>query len=401
MVTHRPCLSIRLLGPFHMQIAGENIRLESWKSKKALLLFKHLLAKCGEKIPSDVLGDLMWPDNDWESASNNLHTTVYFLRKTLKEASPPGYDASCSVRFANGLYWFGLGPDDFLDTIEFQKLRDESQRLEQTDISEAIRLGLDALGLYQGDFLSEELYVDWTVSLREHYREQFLEHTLHMAGLLREYQQDYEAIIRIARSALAIDPCREELHQAVISSLLELGRIPEATTQYKACAKMLGDEFGLDPSAGTHALLQRMRGPAKSEPMPAEPLGQQGTGVFVCNRATFDSILQLEQRRIERSELPMTLITITLADDNELEGQVHQVIQVLQRTMRKGDVATRWSDHVIALLLPASNHAGAIAVQQKLEQSLAEDGLSGWNIEHFVIASPTEKFILSSVLPLR
>lgn len=374
-------LRILLFGPFSVAVANREIPMEAWKSKKALVLFKYLVARCGERIPNDVLADFLWPDSDWESASHNLHTTVYFLRKTLKDFSAKR-DVSAQIKFANGMYWFEPEEGDFLDTMEFRKLCRESENLEHTDPHQAIEAGRKGLDLYRGDFLGEDLYADWAASIREYYREQYMELALRTSRLLASHRKDYKQAIQICRVALSREPYREDLHQEVINYLIASHRYPEAAVQYQQCAKILQEEFGLDPCPQTQALLKKIYGNT-----PAEELAAASTsgGAFICDRSTFASILQLEKRRLERQQIPITVITILLQDDGSLDEQAKTVLQAVQTTLRKGDAACRWSNDRIAILLTAINEAGTGVVVRRLQRVLTGLGLRNFKFDRYVL----------------
>lgn len=383
-------LKLLLLGSFCVEVANEEIPMECWKSKKALVLFKYLVTRCGERVPSDMLVDLFWPESDWESGSHNLHTTIYFLRKTLKDAAPPTKDVSSQIRFANGMYWFEVEDDDFIDTIEFSALCSKNELLERSDPERALAAGEGALRLYRGDFLTEEPYADWTVSARTYYRDHYVEVALRTSRLLVQHEKDYKRAIRILRAALNMEPYREELHQALITYLIESNRYPEATAQYRACAKLLQNEFGLDPSPETRALLNLMRDAPDMKDL-MDGLGVNASqGPLVCDRKSFESILQLEKRRLEREESPVTVVTISIKEHGDVNGKAQRVLESLGKTLRKGDVACQWSKNSVAVLLPSTNEFAASVVVKRIRRTLEGASLRNCLLKHYVVSDASE-----------
>ena len=124
-------LSLRLLGPFHLSIAGQEVPIESWKSRKALSLLKYLATRYGEKVPGDVLIDFLWPDSEYEAAVHTLHTTMYLLRKTLRDHTPRHLACHNWIEFSNGLYWLDTSQKVFIDVKAFSELYRESEDLEK------------------------------------------------------------------------------------------------------------------------------------------------------------------------------------------------------------------------------------------------------------------------------
>ena len=72
-----------LLGPFSLRLDGRQVEADVWKAKKALTLLKYLVSRHGQRVASDVLIELLWPDQGNVDIQRNLHTAVWFLRRSL------------------------------------------------------------------------------------------------------------------------------------------------------------------------------------------------------------------------------------------------------------------------------------------------------------------------------
>ncbi|MFY9356510.1 MAG: hypothetical protein WAO60_01240, partial [Defluviitoga tunisiensis] len=68
-------------------IYKEDKKIESFKSRKAMELFKFLLLNKNKKVPLLDIYDIFWPGFDDESARLNLNTTLYYIRKQLDISS--------------------------------------------------------------------------------------------------------------------------------------------------------------------------------------------------------------------------------------------------------------------------------------------------------------------------
>lgn len=359
-------LSLRLLGPFHLSIAGQEVPIESWKSRKALSLLKYLATRYGEKVPGDVLIDFLWPDSEYEAAVHTLHTTMYLLRKTLRDHTPRHLACHNWIEFSNGLYWLDTSQKVFIDVKAFSELYRESEDLEKTDPICSLEIGLDALQLYRGSFLPEDLYADWTETIRENCRAKYVELVLRTSRLLIECRGDYKGAARIMRTALQHAPYREDLHQSLMRCLMALGRIPEAILQYNICAKTLHDELDLEPSAETKALLAEIKSSAGRKNLPSDT-----DDVFVWDPNAFKSLLHLEQRRLERTKRKVVLLTIAL--DEELTSQhTREIFSAVTLSCRKSDVVTHWSKQLIVILLSETEEKGPNSLQQRITDKLGE-----------------------------
>ncbi|MBO8140679.1 MAG: winged helix-turn-helix domain-containing protein [Firmicutes bacterium] len=260
---HQCAVRVRLLGPFYLERDGEELHLRAWKSRKALTLFKYLVSRRGQRVPKDVLIELLWPEiDDPEKGSHNLHTVVYFLRQLIEpgsRANGPSPRRPVFIQHSAGLYWFETGDGCWVDIEQFERLCREAQEAEGRDDEKACRLYRQALSLYRGDFCPEDAYQDWAAGPREHFLELYFGAVLRASSLMVRLHNDYTGSISLCRAALKRDPCREELHQAVIAYLIRAGRYGEAAVQYRQCARLLYEEFGLYPSPETQALYEKMK----------------------------------------------------------------------------------------------------------------------------------------------
>ena len=281
-------LSLELLGPFRMHMAGQNLPTEKWKSKKALLLLKYLATRYGEKVPSEVLIDVLWSDKDFKTSIHTLHSTIYSLRKTLRDHTPTALPPPQWIQSGDGLYWLDPSERVSIDVQDFLKLIRESEHKERPDPERSLETGLQALALYRGTFLPENIYDEWTQSVRRTCCTKYVELALRTGRLLVAIRRDYKGAAAICRTALRHDPYREELYQLLMGCLIAMGRSPEAILQYNNCAKILRDEFGLEPCAELKALLKAIREGSAAAEESAECIQAEVGGVLACDRAVFE-----------------------------------------------------------------------------------------------------------------
>lgn len=259
VVSARTGMRVYLLGPLRVEVDGSVLDVASWRSRRALTLLKYLAARCGERVPRDALVDLLWPDsNDGERSTHNLHTVIYYLRRMLEPNLGP-YETPRFLRQSHGMYWLDKAAPVWCDTDEFLHLIRQAELLRGKNNVQALVLYQRALSLYRDDFCPEDVYDDWTVTMREKFRELYFSATLQAAQLLAEVKRDFDGAVNLCRAALAREPYREELHRAVIRHLILSGRYGEAALQYRTCERLLYEEFGLSPSPATRAVFETMK----------------------------------------------------------------------------------------------------------------------------------------------
>lgn len=241
------------LGRFRLTVGGTDVACARWPRKQALTLFKFLLTSRGRAVHRERLMDLLWPEVEERAGRERLKVTVYFLRRALRQA---GLDGEI-LETAGESYL--LAPD----RLEVDRDRFERQIAKARDLArrghrpEARALFEEAVEVYRGDDLEEDLYADWCAEERERLREVYLD-ALHQLAELCAAEEDHDAAIHVCRKALAREPCRESFHRALMRSLCLAGRRDEAIAQYESCRRILKAELGVEPMPETRALLEEL-----------------------------------------------------------------------------------------------------------------------------------------------
>lgn len=247
-----PFLAVNFLGAF--QVFQNEKLISNWDSLKAKSIFKYLLLHHKTPIIKDVLMDVFWPDAPPEAARRNLHQAIYTLRQKLRRDQPDFQ----FIRFENDRYFLNPEMDIFLDFYQFEDLVEAGRQLETAgQIAEAMEQYGNAEGLYQGDFLEEDVYEDWPNSQREQLKNMYLEITDRMSDY---YLQQRELMIAIAlcRKIIAKDNCHENAHCRLMKCYLAQGQRHLAIHQYQICVQALKNELDMVPSSETRALYKQI-----------------------------------------------------------------------------------------------------------------------------------------------
>ena len=121
---------------------------------------------------------------------------------------------------------------------------------------------MEALGLYEGDFLDglavqEPPFEDWLQRERERLREMALQALARLLAHQRSTGSTEEAT-QTALRLLALDPLQEAVHRALMSLYADTGRRGAALRQYQVCVTTLQRELRAEPEAETKALYQEI-----------------------------------------------------------------------------------------------------------------------------------------------
>jgi len=243
-------LRIHTLGRFCVERDG-NILLDcASRARKVMILFKYLLTQHARAVPTGEILSLIWPDAAEDAAATDLRSLLHQLRLSL------GLTARGETRLmhASATLALQLGPRDWWDVAEFGTLLGEgAQRLRINDTDGAIAAYYAAIALYAGDYLAEDVYMDWTVDRREQLRLDWLHALGALASLYQAGGQhaEQEAVLR---TLLRADPYREESQRALMALLAEQGRGAEALVLYRRLQQRLRAEFDAHPDPKTAML---------------------------------------------------------------------------------------------------------------------------------------------------
>ena len=245
-------LIIYCLGAFRVYYNANLI--DAWSGLKGQLIFKYLITQRGRPVPKEVLMELMWPEVDRDAARRNLHQAIYTLRKALKKEG----SGIRAIRFENACYIFDPDVEVWLDYEEFRQHVKAGRQLEQNNsIKQAmVEYGI-ADGLYQGDFLPEDIYEEWTRPLREQLRRDYIDTANRLSKQFFQ-QNEYSAAIAICQKLLAYDNCHEGAYRRLIRCHWAQNQRHLAVRQYHHCRETLMTELNISPSEETNALFQEL-----------------------------------------------------------------------------------------------------------------------------------------------
>lgn len=223
-------------------------------SSRSLSLFKYLLIHHKQAIPREILMDKFWPDAEPETARNSLNVAIHSLRQHLHTVS----DVPLIV-FEAGSY--GLTPNlqVWIDVEEFEQAHQTGQRLETRNQKAAAIAEYEcAVSLYQGDFLEENPYEEWTILDRERLRIAYLD-TLDRLSQIYFEEEHYSACRTACQLILIKDPCREDAHCLLMRCYSRQRQPHLALYQYQVCVEALRGELQVEPAPETTQLYNRIR----------------------------------------------------------------------------------------------------------------------------------------------
>lgn len=350
------------LGTFSLKVNGRSVDIDSWLSKKALNLLKYLAFYSGKKFSRDFLLELFWPG---DCEISNLHAAISFIRRKLRE-----YTNNCREMFINysqGYYYLDKTKIKSIDCQQLEALYQEGLILEVEKVDEALEKYREALALYKDHFLIDDIYEDWTMSIREYYQDIYAQLVINTGKILAK-RNNYKEAIEVCKRSLKYQLYNEEIYYLLIRLLMESGRTLEATRYYQEYSRHIGQEFGLEPGQKFNILFE-----GNSKLFIPGSLGYRSisSGPFFCNRELFILLYKLALKRSKRYKEYFSLIHIEIRAS--LLNEIKQYLfHICRKKLREGDIFCLWNEGSILLLVHRADEDDSFKIRDRLLDNIPE-----------------------------
>jgi DNA-binding SARP family transcriptional activator len=247
-----PTLTVYCLGTCRAYVNEQLI--DDWKGNKSKSIFKYMVTHHDRPIPIEILIDIFWYDDEPDTARRNLYQAIYLLRQAVQTALPD----IPYILSDEGCY--GLNPDlkIWLDNEAFHNHYLAARKFDgEGHLLEAVHEYELADNLYTGGFLEEDIYEDWTSTLRENLRMAYLD-VLSWLSQHHYEQRNWALSTAYCQKILQIDKCHEQTHRRLMRVLVFQGQRHLALRQYHYCAEALLQELDVDPMPETMNLYKKV-----------------------------------------------------------------------------------------------------------------------------------------------
>jgi len=235
---------VRCFGGFavHGREDGVQVHFPTAKTEE---LFAYFLVHRNRLVPKWNICESLWPDHEPDKASQNLHTTIFRMKKTLRE-----HGIRMQLESVRGYYRFEL--HEPCDYIQFAVLADPEIAAE-TDADDRL---VAALGLYGGPLFEGKDY-RWCSAEKELMEAAYAALAKRLASRWMKEGNGDRALDLLRQAAMHV-PCDEQIHELVLR--IHFGRKDRASffSHYRKMEDLLLRELGIAPSAGMRRLYDRM-----------------------------------------------------------------------------------------------------------------------------------------------
>jgi predicted ATPase/DNA-binding SARP family transcriptional activator len=264
-------LSISLLGSINVTRDGEP--LTDFATDKARALLAYLAVESHRRHRRDTLAGLLWPDQPQKRARQSLRQALSDLRKAIGDSD----DVEPFLLVSRGAIQFNVECDHWLDVAAFTDLVqacNTHRHRQAAACLPCIRRLERMVDLYGGTFLEQffvsdsDAFEEWALLKREWLRREVTE-ALSLLADYRERRGEYKLAQHYTRRLVQMEPWCEEAHRQLMRLLALDGQRSAALAQYETCRRALADELGVEPTAETQVVYERIR---------AEEQGGRGAG---------------------------------------------------------------------------------------------------------------------------
>ena len=371
-------LQIRMLGEFTIDTGAHAISSTDNRSRKIWLLLAYMICRRSHLVTQDELINQLWGEEDKSAnPANALKTMFHRLRTMLSQLEGfSGYDLI--IRQSGSYAWNTDIPVD-LDADLFEQLCKEAAASQ--DEEQRFSRYLEALTLYQGDFLPRFSTESWVIPLSAYYHNLYLQAIEFVIPRLEAAGRMEEAI-SFTRKAVEIDPYNEPLYCYLMRELMALGDQQGVIAVYDTISDLLFTNFGVMPSEETRALYRTAMRTINANSLSILDVQEQlrepdsSGGALYCEYDFFKTLYQAKARGLLRSGSALHICLISVNGETggtisrrSLDHCMENLQPLICNCLRKGDVVSRCSINQYVFLLPQANYENSCMVCERIVKS--------------------------------
>lgn len=372
-----------MMGEFSVRHNGQKVVLGRNNTLKYIQLLQLVWLHGDQGVTRDYLMRTLYDREELSNSGNSLNNLLYQVRQRMaKEQLPKGnYISRKGSMF--------ITDENFpvrVDVLEFERLLQDAGEAETE--KEKYRCYYEAFDLYQGELLPSISTEMWVMMESLRLKELYVE----CVDWLGEYCRncnDYDTMYYVYTRAAGIYPY-DDWQICQIDSLLAMGDAKRANQVYNDTVQRYMDEMGIPPSDEMMKCYERIS--RESQHMPGgmnevrKSLLEQGdsgvpdSGAYHCAYLSFVDVYRTLSRNMERSGNSIFLMLCTLVDyegkmirnPEKLKERAKVLGDVIQYSLRKGDVYTQYHAAQYLILLIGAKQEECEIIFRRIQRNLRE-----------------------------
>jgi DNA-binding SARP family transcriptional activator len=357
-------LYITTLGEFDMCLDGQSVMQDASRSYKLFKLLQYFLTFKNKKLLPETIIDNLWQEHESTDPKNMIRGQIFRLRQILKSILPS--EEYLNINFSNGYYTLEVSKDVTIDIDIMERLIQEGNELLLENREAAIKAYRDAANIYEV----------WLVPVRSYYKRLYVK-TIESLVTLYTEKDDNESVVTLCEEAISIEPYEEKLHIFMIESLLKLGKIKNALNHFEFMQVAFEKDMGITSTSAMRDIQRRIQNyTAEKSDLDIKELDKKlnekdKEGPLLCESEYFKFLYNSQKRRRKLEGEVDFICLITLKSNgngSEKYEEYHKSItEILDHTLRKGDIYTFWNDTQVLLLLPDVKEDGINSIEKRIK----------------------------------
>jgi len=246
-------IRFQTLGQFQLWRDGEKVSNKEWGRDKTVQLLQYLISnRKRHALHKERIMENLWEDGDDRDFKVALHGINKVLEPNRPSRTEPVYVLRQGVSYQLDMehVWIDV------EALEKYIIVGNDAFGNANDIAK--HAYKNAIELYQGAYLPNRIFEDWSSEEREKVQVLILGAYVTLAEIILK-ENPLESV-RLTQAAIAIDPTWEDAYRIQMQGYIAKGNRPQALKTYQKCADVLEEEYGIDPLPETKKLLKEIEG---------------------------------------------------------------------------------------------------------------------------------------------
>ena len=373
-------MRFEMFGGLNIWLDGRQTVDREDRVNKNLELLVLLALKNAGSLKKEELMQALWEEGEVHNPIGALKNAAYSLRKLLQEFQP---DFEFIV---NNEKTYRINPEIEVqtDVLQMQQLHQMAMVSELSE-DERIKRCVEATRIYNGDFLPSLADRRWIMEFGMRLRRSYLESALYAAELLLRENNRADACVALeicGRGAL-YEPLDAGLQQMLFRAMKQLDMKTAILNQYPIVTNAFFDRLGTLPprevrqiyqwalDTSSHSLEDMLR--IKKDLTAMQRINNRENGVCWCEYELFKRAYDMIERLALRNHQVVKLMLFTLHSQrghivtrSDITLGMAELKEVLQQTLRRGDVCCRYSRNQYVAMLAMTNEEDSAVVEKNI-----------------------------------
>ena len=369
-------LHVSLFGDFSMSYDGKLITGKAKSSENQFnYLMQLILHFAKEGVSKNLLVSTLFAGRDLNNPNHAVHSVMYNAKKRLQSFGLP--DVNYFVQKEGRYYWTPEIPVEE-DVRVFERLLEEAKQEE--DRKRKMELLRQAIYLYTGDFLENQLSVVWVAKENWQYRKLFAEAVEDLSDILEEEKLVSE-LERLGKYASKVQPF-SNWETLTMKAYVSGGEIDKAYRLFEDTSEQYLFSQGIKPSEKMYEQISRMGQHFEHSAGTLQEIQEHleedefHSGGYNCSYPVFLGIYRAINRITERSGQMVYLMLCTIVDTKgnvlvkgaKLEELSIRLEEAIRTTIRRSDVMNRYGKGQYLVLLMNTTMENCQIIQKRIDE---------------------------------